>query len=73
MMGTREPAKLAGWATQNFKGRLGSFAEAAQFGQVVVLAVKGTAAADVLRAAGSTNLEGNQSSMLLIRLQTSLP
>ena len=58
MMGTREPAKLAGWAAQNFKGLLGSFAEAAQFGDVVVLAVKGTAAADVLRAAGSTNLGG---------------
>lgn len=58
MMGTREPAKLADWATQNAKGRVGSFAEAAQFAQVVVLAVKGAAAADALRAAGSTNLAG---------------
>ncbi|HEX5083905.1 MAG TPA: NAD(P)-binding domain-containing protein [Blastocatellia bacterium] len=58
MMGTREPAKLAGWAAQNPKGRVGGFAEAATFADLVVLAVKGTAAADALRAAGKANLAG---------------
>jgi predicted dinucleotide-binding enzyme len=57
-MGTREQAKLAEWARQNPSGRLGSFAEAAKFGSVVVLAVKGTVAADALRGAGAANLAG---------------
>ncbi|MGH9962964.1 MAG: NAD(P)-binding domain-containing protein [Pyrinomonadaceae bacterium] len=38
MMGTRAPAKLADWAAQNAKGRVGSFAEAAKFADLVVLA-----------------------------------
>lgn len=58
MMGTRTPAKLHDWATQNPKGQVGSFAEAAQFSALVVLAVKGTVAAEALRAAGGTNLAG---------------
>src|SRR5262245_7724591 len=58
MMGTREPAKLADWAAQNPKGRLGGFAQAAEFAELVVLAVKGTVAADALRAAGAANLSG---------------
>src|SRR6516162_8945519 len=38
MMGTREPSKLADWARQNPKGRVGTFAEAAGFGELAVLA-----------------------------------
>ena len=57
-MGTRAPAKLADWTKQNPKGRIGSFADAAKFGDLVVLAVKGTAALDALRAASATNLAG---------------
>jgi predicted dinucleotide-binding enzyme len=57
-MGTRSPAKLADWAKQNPKGRTGSFADAAKFAELVVLAVKGTASADALRAAGAANLAG---------------
>lgn len=57
-MGTRAPAKLADWAKQNPKGRIGGFADAAKFGELVVLAVKGTAALDALRAATATNLAG---------------
>src|SRR5260370_9680543 len=45
MLGTREPAKLADWLKQNPKARVGSFADTAKFGEVVVLAVKGTVAA----------------------------
>jgi predicted dinucleotide-binding enzyme len=57
-MGTRTPAKLADWAKQNPKGRTASFADAAKFAELVVLAVKGTASADALRAAGAANLAG---------------
>jgi predicted dinucleotide-binding enzyme len=56
MVGTRDQSKLADWARQNPGALLGSFSEAAAFGQVVVLAVKGTAAADACRAAGAKNL-----------------
>ena len=58
LMGTRSPAKLADWAKQNPKGRIGSFGEAANFADLAVLAVKGTVAADALRAAGAANLGG---------------
>jgi predicted dinucleotide-binding enzyme len=57
-IGTRDAAKLADWATQNSKGKVGDFAETAAFGEIVVLAVKGLAAADALRAAGKENLAG---------------
>jgi predicted dinucleotide-binding enzyme len=57
-IGSGTPAKLAEWAKQNPKGKAGSFADAAKAGEVVVLAVKGTASADVLRSAGAANLAG---------------
>jgi 8-hydroxy-5-deazaflavin:NADPH oxidoreductase len=56
MVGTRDQTKLAGWHRENPKALVGSFSDAASFGEVVVLAVKGLAAADALRAAGSKNL-----------------
>jgi 8-hydroxy-5-deazaflavin:NADPH oxidoreductase len=58
MIGTRAPAKLADWATQNPMGGVGSFADVAKFADLVVLAVKGTAAADALGAASAANLAG---------------
>lgn len=58
MMGTRDSTKLAEWMSRNPSGKVGSFEEAAAFGQVIVLAVKGTAAAAALRAAGADNLAG---------------
>jgi len=58
MVGTRDSAKLAKWASENRSGRVGSFSETAAFGELVVLAVKGTASADALRAAGAVNLLG---------------
>jgi hypothetical protein len=58
MMGTRSPGKLKDWAAKHSKGRVGTFDEAARFGEVVVLAVKGTAAAEALRSAGAANLAG---------------
>jgi predicted dinucleotide-binding enzyme len=58
MLGTREPAKVADWLKQNSKARIGSFADTAKFGEVVVLAVKGTVAAEALRGAGPANFTG---------------
>lgn len=58
MIGTREPAKLAEWSKANPKARVGSPSEAAAFGEVLVLAVKGHAAASALRGAGEANLKG---------------
>lgn len=58
MLGTRSPDKLADWTGQHPGGRAGSLAETAEFAELAVLAVKGTAAAEVLRAAGESNLAG---------------
>jgi predicted dinucleotide-binding enzyme len=58
MLGSRTPAKLKEWQGTHPKARLGTFAEAAQFGDLLVLAVKGTVAADPLRAAGAASLAG---------------
>lgn len=58
MVGTRDTAKLAEWKGKNPKAQLGSVAQTAEFGEALVLAVKGTVAANVLRAAGSANLAG---------------
>lgn len=53
MRGSRDPGKLAAWkAGAGSRARTGTFAESAAFGEVAVLAVKGTAAAAVLDACG---------------------
>jgi 8-hydroxy-5-deazaflavin:NADPH oxidoreductase len=57
-VGPRDSSKLADWAKSNSGARIGSFADAARFGELVVLAVKGTAAADALRLAGADALAG---------------
>ena len=59
LVGSREPEKLAPWkAKTGGSVRLGSFAEAARFGELAVLAVKGTAAEAAVRLAGPENLSG---------------
>lgn len=58
MAGTRDQTKLAEWATAHPQAFLGNFKDAAQFGELVVLAVKGTAALAALRAAGADALDG---------------
>ena len=55
-VGTREAGKLADFAKANPKAKIGSVADAAKFGEVVVLAVKGSVAAKALEAAGAANL-----------------
>ncbi len=57
-VGSRTPAKLAEWKAQNPGASTGTFDAAAAFGQLIVLAVKGSVAADVLRLAGTENLKG---------------
>jgi predicted dinucleotide-binding enzyme len=57
--GTREPAKLADWkATAGTRASVGTFADAAKFGEVVVLAAKGTAGESAVHLAGPDNLAG---------------
>jgi predicted dinucleotide-binding enzyme len=58
MMGTRDPGKLAAWNANDRRATVDSFAEAARFGELVVLAVKGAVAAEALQAAGPANLKG---------------
>ena len=57
-IGSRSPEKLKDFAAQNKGVQLGTFAEAAAFGEVIVVAVKGNAAAEALRLAGTANLAG---------------
>lgn len=57
-LGSRTPGKLSDWSTQNPTGLTGTFSDAASFGELVVLAVKGIAAAEALRLAGAGNLAG---------------
>ncbi len=52
MLGTRDPKKLAKWASANTAARVGSVAEAAKFGNIVVLAVKGDGALAAAALAG---------------------
>jgi len=58
MLGTRDPAKLADWAARNPNARVGTFAEAAEFGELIVLAVNGKASSTALGLAGAENLAG---------------
>ncbi len=66
MLGTSAPAKLDAWAsttntntnTSNNTAKVSSFADAAVFGELVILAVKGHAALQVIQAAGPAALAG---------------
>jgi len=56
-IGSRDPKKLAPFASKQGISA-GTFPETAAFGEVLVLAVKGEAALDVLKQAGASNLSG---------------
>ena len=58
MLGTRDASKLANWLERMPQAAVGSVLETATFGNILVLAVKGSAVEDVLRAAGHANLAG---------------
>ena len=57
MRASREPAKLEAWKS-GAKGEasVGTFADAAKWGEIVLLAVKGTAAEEAVDQAGVANL-----------------
>ena len=59
MRGSREPAKLADWKkSAGPEAQTGTFAEAAKWGDLIVLAVKGDAAESALELAGAENTAG---------------
>ena len=58
MLGTRNSAKLADWQAKNSGAQVGSFSDVARFGELIVLAVKGSVAAAAIRAAGLENVAG---------------
>jgi 8-hydroxy-5-deazaflavin:NADPH oxidoreductase len=59
MLGSRDTAKLEAWKADAGPGaEIGSFREAAEFGEMIVLAVKGSVAADVLHIAGTEYVAG---------------
>lgn len=57
-IGSRTPEKLAEWASKNPGIATGSFGEAAAFGNLLILAVKGNAAHNALELAGVENIDG---------------
>lgn len=58
-MGTRDAKKLADFVSKSGgKISVGSFSEAAAFGEILVLAVKGKIANDALKLAGEANIKG---------------
>lgn len=58
LLGTSHPDKLSDWKAKHNAASIGSFADAAKFGDLLVLPVKGSAAMDVLESAGKENMEG---------------
>ena len=57
-LGTRDSAKLEDFVSANPGAKLGSFADTARSAELVVLAVKGTAAANAISEAGPENMSG---------------
>jgi 8-hydroxy-5-deazaflavin:NADPH oxidoreductase len=57
-LGSRDPPKLKEWRARNAGAHTTSFADAAAFGDVVVLAVSGAAALEALQLTGAPNLDG---------------
>ena len=57
-LGTRDPGKLKDWAEKHKGATIKSMAEAAAFGDAVVLAVAGDAALEALKQAGASALAG---------------
>jgi len=57
MIGTRNTSKeeVVKWKKENQKGQAGSFAEAAKFGELLILATKGSKIEDAIKLAGVAN------------------
>ncbi|WP_078130502.1 NADPH-dependent F420 reductase [Leptospira alexanderi] len=58
-IGTRDSVKLKDWLSKaGTSASIGSFADAANFGEILVLAAKGNTASEVLKLAGIDSLNG---------------
>lgn len=57
-LGTSNPAKLGNWASTNSSIEIGEFEAVAEFGEVLILAVKGHAALSVLKSINPAVLVG---------------
>src|SRR5690242_1280522 len=58
-IGSREPSKLDAWVKENgAKASAGSFADAAKFGDIVILATLGNAVENVIGLAGKDAFDG---------------
>ncbi len=58
MLGTRDPFKLEDWLGKvGDKAKVGSFAQTAAFGDIIVLAVHGTAGKNAMEAAGADHVK----------------
>jgi predicted dinucleotide-binding enzyme len=58
MIGTRDPNKLREWQMSHSAVKIGSFAETANYGEIIFNATNGAASLDVLNMAGEVNLNG---------------
>ena len=59
MLGTRDPSKLGAWrADAGDTALVGTFSDAAKFGEIVLLSVPATAIDSALELAGKANLDG---------------
>jgi len=59
MRASRDPGKLQAWkSSAKGEASVGTFADAAKWGEILVLAVKGSAATEVLDQCGLANLAG---------------
>jgi predicted dinucleotide-binding enzyme len=59
MRGSRDPGKLADWHKKaGAKASVGTFGETARFGQILVLAVKGSGAESALKSCAPADLRG---------------
>lgn len=60
LLGTRDISKkeVVQWKAENTQGKTGSFAEAASFGELIVLATGGSVATAAIELAGTENFSG---------------
>jgi predicted dinucleotide-binding enzyme len=68
MIGTRDPNKLSEWQASHQDIKIGSFADTAGHGEIVVNATLGAASLDVLKMAGEANLNGKMYIAIWLRL-----
>ena len=58
VIGTRDPYKLKGWQSSNQRVLIGSFAETAKHGDIIINATNGSGSLNALSLAGEENLTG---------------